>query len=205
MKNLVNLINKYRNDLHLAELFKGGSISFILKIVGLALGYVFSIIVARSLGAESFGIYSLCITIVTIASIIARFGFDTTILRLNAEYKSNKRERSLVPLSKLIFKVSLLISIVISIIIYFTAEFIAATIFNNIQLASSIKLVSLAITPFSLSLIFASALKGFKQIIKAVFIEYVSKFAFMLILLITGLLLFDLEKDSVVPVIVAAS
>lgn len=199
------LQNRFKDDLHLKELFKGGSVSFSLKLAGLALGYVFSIVVARTLGAESFGIYSLCLTIVTIASIFARFGFDTTILRLNAEYKSQHKEDQLIPLSKLVFKVTLVISLVITLIIFLTSEFIAAEIFKNPGLTSSIKLVSFAILPFSLSLIFASALKGFKQITKAVFIEYISKFAFMLLFLVVGFLLFDLNKNSVVPVIVAAS
>jgi O-antigen/teichoic acid export membrane protein len=200
-----SFFNKLENDLHFSELFKGGSVSFILKIIGLALGYIFSLVVARSLGAESWGIYSLCLAIVTISSIFARFGFDTTIMRLNAEYKALRKEDSLIPLSKLVFKISFLLSVIISIIVFLFADFIAEEIFNKINLSHSIRIVSLAITPFSLSLVAASALKGFKQITKAVFIEYVAKFAFMLLLLIGGLIFFDLDKQSIVPIIVIAS
>lgn len=205
MNKVTSIIEKYKNDLHLAELFKGGGISFLLKIVGLALGYIFSIVVARTLGAESWGIYSICLAIVTISSIFARFGFDTTILRLNAEYKATNKEQYLISLSKFVFKISFLISLFISLIVFLFASFISAQIFGKPELTESVRLISLAIIPFSLSLIVSSALKGLKKITKAVFIEYVSKFALMLFLFLMWIFFFDLTIFSIVYIIVIAS
>ncbi len=205
MKIIEKILPKLKTDIHLFELFKGGSISFILKIFGLVLGYIFTIVLARTLGAESVGIYSLSLAIVTIASIFARFGFDTTILRLNAEYKSTDKENQLIPISKFVFKTSFVISIVISIVVFVFADAIAENFFQKSALSNLIRIVSFAITPFSLSLISSSALKGFKQIPKAVFIDYVAKFAFMLSLLLLGILFFDLKNESIVIIIVIAS
>ncbi len=205
MNSISRLVNKYKNDLHLTELFKGGSISFLYKILGLFLGYIFSIVVARNLGVHSFGIYSLCITLVTVASIFARMGFDTAILRLVAEYNAANRQAQIILLSNFVLKVTLIMSAFISIIVFLYAEEISTDLFKNVNLTNSVKLVSLAITPFSISLIFAGALKGLKKIPKAVFIEYVSKFAFMLFLLVSGLLIFTFNEFSIVFIIVLST
>jgi len=205
MSIIADKIHKYQNDFHLAELLKGGSISITLKIIGLVTGYVFSIIVARALGAESWGIYSICFAIITISSIFARSGFDTTIMRLNAEYSAFKEEQKLISLSKLVFKFTLLISILITITVYLSSDFIAINIFSKPRLTNSIQLVSLAIAPYSLSLIIGSALKGLKQIPKAAFIEHVAKFAFMLIIFLIGILLFELSVESIVQIIVISA
>jgi len=196
---------KIKKDVHLAELFKGGATSFITKIGGLIIGYIFSIVVVRTLGAESWGIYSLSLAIVTISGIFARFGFDTVLVRLNAEYKSLGKISSLIPLSKFVFKVSFIVSLIISIIVYLSAGLIANEIFNKPHLTGSIKIVSLAILPFSLSLVTSGALRGFKQISKAVFIDYAAKFVYMLLFLLIGFYFFNLNKESIVIIIVIAS
>ncbi len=205
MKIINNIIKKIKNDIHLTELFKGGGISFFLKILGLVLGYVFTIVLARTLGAESVGIYSLSLAIITITGIIGKFGLDTTILRLNAEYKSTDQKNKIVTVSKIVFILSFLSSSIIAVLVFLFADDIAGKIFAKSSLTSSIKIVSFAIVPFALSTISSSALRGFKLITKAVFIDYVAKFAYLLLFFLSGYLIFDITGNSIAILIVLTS
>lgn len=205
MKIINNIIKKIKNDIHLTELFKGGGISFFLKILGLVLGYVFTIVLARTLGAESVGIYSLSLAIITITGIIGKFGLDTTILRLNAEYKSTDQKNKIITVSKIVFILSFLSSSIIAVLVFLFADDIAGKIFAKSSLTSSIKIVSFAIVPFALSTISSSALRGFKLITKAVFIDYVAKFAYLLLFFLSGYLIFDITGNSIAILIVLTS
>jgi len=205
LKIINNIIKKIKNDIHLTELFKGGGISFFLKILGLVLGYVFTIVLARTLGAESVGIYSLSLAIITITGIIGKFGLDTTILRLNAEYKSTDQKNKIVTVSKIVFILSFLSSSIIAVLVFLFADDIAGKIFAKSSLTSSIKIVSFAIVPFALSTISSSALRGFKLITKAVFIDYVAKFAYLLLFFLSGYLIFDITGNSIAILIVLTS
>ena len=68
----------------MAEIVRGASIAFILKIIGAALAFAFNIVLARLLGAEGTGIYFLAFTVCIIASVFGRMGLDNVILRFIA-------------------------------------------------------------------------------------------------------------------------
>ncbi len=87
---LTNLTAKFReklnSDTHFAELIKGSGIAFVLRIVGIIAGYVFTLFVTRTLGAKAWGIFALSLVVLQIASVIGRLGMDTALLRFTAEY-----------------------------------------------------------------------------------------------------------------------
>ncbi|SNZ06199.1 hypothetical protein SAMN06265182_0595 [Persephonella hydrogeniphila] len=83
MTEMINkIINKINSDIHLKELLKGSSIAFILRIVGIIAGYVFTLLITRGYGAEAMGVFALSFTVLQIPSVIRIFRMDTALLRL---------------------------------------------------------------------------------------------------------------------------
>ena len=87
---LTKFQEKFKSDKHFAELIKGSGIAFILRIVGMIAEYVFTLLVTRTLGAESWGILALCLVVLQIASVVGRLGMDTALLRFTAEYTAKE-------------------------------------------------------------------------------------------------------------------
>ena len=82
---LKNKINHLKNDFDFIELLKGSSISFFLKIMGMLFSYFVMLFVTRTYGAEEWGIYSLCFTILSISIVLPKFVFDNSLVRILTE------------------------------------------------------------------------------------------------------------------------
>src|SRR5690606_26691389 len=105
-------ILKNKND-NFIELLKGSSISFSLKVVGMIFGYIVMVFITNFYGAEEWGIYSLCITILSISILIPKFGFDNSLLRIITELNTtNKKDQIFLIIIK-----AMLISVALSCII----------------------------------------------------------------------------------------
>ena len=72
-------------------MLKGSSVALVFKVFGIAIGYIFILLVTRSFGAEAMGIVTLSFTILQISSVIGSLGFDSALLRFVAEYSSQNR------------------------------------------------------------------------------------------------------------------
>ncbi len=71
---------KLEADAHFRELVKGSAAFFILRILGMAVAYTFTLVVTRTLGASSWEIFALCLTVLQITSVVGRLGLDTALL-----------------------------------------------------------------------------------------------------------------------------
>ena len=65
---------------------------FISQIIGLATGLLLRIILGRFLGASPLGLYTMTLTIYTIASLIGGIGIPVAVVKYVAEYKDNKEK-----------------------------------------------------------------------------------------------------------------
>ena len=192
---------KIDGDVHFRELVKGSATFFIIRVLGMAVGYAFTLLVTRKLGASAWGIFALCLTILQIASVIGRFGLDTALLRFIAQYKAQEK----VETAKHIYKKSILlvlpVSLLISGLIYFLAPLIAEKIFNKDYLTSYIKLISIAIPPFVLLSINNESLRAFKKIKE--YTTFQTLLPFLIGIFIFSFLFFALNIQDVNSVVLA--
>ena len=65
---------------------------FISQVITLATGFLLSVILGRFLGAAPFGLFTMTLTIYTIASMVAGIGIPTAIVKYVAEFKENKEK-----------------------------------------------------------------------------------------------------------------
>ena len=104
-----------------------------LSFSGMTLGsvfrYIFSIVMARFLGAQMLGIYSLGNAVTRIAEIFALMGLDNGVLRFVSRDTENKENvKNSIYWS---LKFGFLSSIIISIILFCSAEFIVNNLLNE--------------------------------------------------------------------------
>ncbi|WP_119069675.1 oligosaccharide flippase family protein [Rubrobacter indicoceani] len=75
------------DDSNVARVARGAGISTFGQGAGRALGFVTQSVLARGLGSQSFGLYTLGIGVVTAAQIISLFGLDNGVVRYVAHYR----------------------------------------------------------------------------------------------------------------------
>ena len=156
--------DKLNSDSHFSELIKGSSTAFVLRIIGILAGYIFTLIITRKYGAKAMGIFALSFTLLQISSVIGRLGMDTALLRFVAEYSSQNKWNVVKDIYKKALSLVVPFSILLAVMVYFLSEDIAKYCFRKPYLAPYFKVVSLGIVPFVLLFINTESLRGLKKI-----------------------------------------
>lgn len=163
-KYLKFITNKLKNDLHFNDLFKKSTNAFILKIIGAILAFVFNIIIARNLGEANTGIFFLVLSVCTIFAVIARLGFDNTLLKLVSAYSHQNDYLKLSTVVNYVTKYFILSGFIITIILFFNSQYISEFIFNKPEIIEPLKYLSFMIIPFGIVILYSQILKGLNEI-----------------------------------------
>lgn len=149
---------------HGKELLRGSLLSLLLKVGGVLCGYGFTLLVANVYGAHAMGVFTLFVTVLNIASVVGRLGFDTAILKFTAEYAAQGR----VDLAREVFRksVGLVVPVCLSLsaLLYLFAPALAQGVFGKAYLAVPFRLAAFAVLPFSMLVLVAEGLRGLKRI-----------------------------------------
>ena len=151
-------------DVHLQEVIEGASIAFVIKIIGTVLAFAFNVVLARLLGADGAGVYYLALTVVTIASLLGKVGLDNAFVRFTAANAAHERWDKVAALSRKGVRFSTAISILVSLLIVLLAPWLSNSIFDEPRLVWPLRLIALAIVPFSLLSLNSALLRGLKKI-----------------------------------------
>ena len=161
-------------DKHLRELLKGSSTAFVFKILGMASGYVFILLITRNFGAEAMGVFALSYTLLNITTVIGKLGLDTALLRFVAEYSSQQRWDKVRNVYIKSLRIAVPFCIVLSALLFFTAPYLAKYVFKKEHLAVYFRIVSLAVVPMVLKSINQESIRGLKKIKEYSFLMNVS-------------------------------
>ena len=77
-----------QDDTYVARVARGAGISTAGQGAGRVLGYATQSALARGLGREMFGLYTLGVAVVTAAQIVSQFGLDNGVVRYVAHYRA---------------------------------------------------------------------------------------------------------------------
>ena len=86
---------KALDDKDFAELFKKGGVSFLLRVVGQSVGFLFTFIIAHYFGPNGLGKYVLAIIVLRVFVLFAKLGTDTAMIRLVASFASKDQWASI--------------------------------------------------------------------------------------------------------------
>lgn len=176
------MIGKFRRfldeDIHLKELFVKSSSSFLVKILGVFFSFLFTVLVSRQYGSTVYGSFAMSINFLTFSSMLVIVGLDTALLKYTAHYLELKKIQVLRSIIKKILIISVPLGLVVSVLMYFSSELISVHVFKKPALAPYFRISSLMILPWSLAMIFAGGVRGFKDAISFTFIQNASVFLF---------------------------
>lgn len=97
-------------------LYKRVSGTFLIKVLGLGIAFIFQIVLSRVLGVEEYGQYTIFITYINVLLIIAVLGMDRNLIKEIAKVSNDKiKSRNLLSFS---IKVSVALFFFISIFVY---------------------------------------------------------------------------------------
>ncbi len=146
------------------EILKGGATTFIGRIIGLGLGYLFILWIARVYGKEVVGMFSLAFTILQIGSIISRVGLDIALMKLVAEKAVTGSRKEILKIYLLINKIALPSSIISALLLFYFADDLANKIFNNSEMVVILKFSAIGVLPLTIFSIHREGIRGFKKI-----------------------------------------
>lgn len=166
------------------KIISTSGINFIFRIVGLGTSFFTSIIITRLFGVGTFGNYSLVFAISQIVAISFTLGIPNTLIKIIGNHNFSYHQSKKLLLKGL--KGALCFSIIPIVFFYFGSDFLAETIFHNIELRSYFLIVTVTLPLFIVHEIFLNFLIATKN-----FMKY-NLFMFVIpnVLLILFLLLF---------------
>jgi O-antigen/teichoic acid export membrane protein len=174
---------------------------------GMSLGsvfrYLFSIFMARWLGPQMLGLYSLANAVTRIGEIFAMMGLDNGVLRF-----VSREDRNSINAEKSIYssiKMGFISSIFIGIILFLSAEWIVLNVLNeDIFLITIIKVFSLTLPFTVIGLIASFATQGFKVMKYKIFVNQIINPAVLLISMVTSYLVFGIKIAVLIPTVLTS-
>lgn len=149
----------------LLEIIRGSSIVFVLKVAGAGLAFVFNIVLARLLGADGTGAYFLSLTVLTIGSIVGRFGLDNVFVRRVAADADQNDWASVHGVHRAGMMTALLFASAVALMVFLLSPWIAEYGFENADLTTPIAYMGLAVVPLVLSRLYSQMLKGLGRLV----------------------------------------
>jgi len=178
---------------------------FASSVVVLALHFFQKPLLARYLGPDGLGLFSMAIMLAAIIELIAAFGFDSAVIKYTAEYKEDKSK--LYSLFSSAFITVLIIGVITSLALFVFANTFA-DVFNMPPLSLLLKIYAV-VFPFSLIHgIVISYFNGLREMKYYAFIGILRAslaLAFILALLIIGLGVVGAILGTVFAIIVTVS
>jgi len=163
LKQLFTSLATGKEDSLKNRLIKGAAGSFGLKIAHTGLALVTSVVLARLLGTEGFGIYSYAMAWTTLLSIPATLGLDKLLVREVAIYQTQSAWNLMRGLLRLSNQVVLLVSIGLALTAAGVAWVLGTGANPQMLQALCIALISLPIT--SLRSLRLTVMKGLHQVV----------------------------------------
>jgi len=142
------------------------------NIFSAGLGFIATVLITRTLGPAEFGLFSIALTVMSIASQFSDFGIGTGLVRFASLYLKNDKLKA-----DLMFKVSLKIRLIVGILIFlvgfFASETLAVQVFRKPELIFPLKLAFIGTVGISLVGYITTTLQARQSFAKFAFINII--------------------------------
>ncbi len=140
------------------------SIVLIGVVLSKLINYFYKIIIARGLGPEVYGLFSLGLIMVSIFSAFASLGLIDGVLRYVSFYRGKKQTERISTLVKTSVAITLVTSLLSALVLFLCADFIAIHIFHDPQLSYYLKILAFSVPLSVVSGVFLSVIRAFEKI-----------------------------------------
>lgn len=168
----------------------------------MCLGYCAMLFVTNVYGAGQWGLYTLCITVLSIAVLLPKFGFDNSLVRIITElnlYDNKKEMRSVLYKS---ITISILLALLVIAIMNLFSDYIVFKLLKKPELQPHLSILSFAIIPITLIAILSAYFQALKKTV--LFILFQTAFVNIVFLVFLLFNHFFKIEFSVIQVYIAA-
>lgn len=159
-------------DTYVAKVARGAGISTAGQGVGRVLGYVTQSALARTLGKEFFGLYTLGVGVVTAANIISQFGLDNGAVRYISHYRAQNDSARVRGTILQTIGITFVISLVVALVMFFGASEIA-NLYSKPKLEPVVAAFGFALPFFAVMSIIVWATQGFQTVTYATYTQQI--------------------------------
>lgn len=159
------------DDSNVARVARGAGISTFGQATGRMLGFVTQSVLARGLGRESFGLYTLGIGVVTAAQIISQFGLDNGVVRYVAHYRGQEDAARMRGTILQAVGITFAISLVVAAAVFFGAGTIAG--FYQPELEPVVRAFAFALPFYAVMSIILWSTQGFQTVTYATYTQQI--------------------------------
>jgi len=151
------------NNIKSGKIAKEATISFVGMGIGDAIRYLFTAVLARFVGVEFLGIYSLASSVTLIGEVFARAGLHSGIMRYVSRLDKENEQEQVRDRVASGLKLGILFSFIVMFIQLILSEWLAFDLFNGSELLKSVLKYSAVSLPFATIMsIAAFATQGFQ-------------------------------------------
>jgi O-antigen/teichoic acid export membrane protein len=152
---------------------KGGGVTFAGKLFLNVLRFVTALLLARILGADQLGLYSLSLSALNITMGLALFGLDAAIIRYIAIMVGREDDHGTWGAIQIGIGISLILSAILGTALYAFSFTIAENVFHEPGLAPLLQLASVFVPILVVNDQLYNAIRGFKKFGESVIAQYV--------------------------------
>jgi O-antigen/teichoic acid export membrane protein len=187
------------------KIAKEATISFVGMGFGDAVRYIFTVLLARLVGPDYLGIYSLANSVARIAEVFGKAALDGGALRYVSMHLGAQNHDAVQRSIRATLKMGLFFSCLTTIILMSMTSWLVSTLFKSTSLLQTAIIINAISLPFTiLTHIAAAATQGFKLLKYKVFVIGILAPIFMLISTAVIFFMLSVEMAIVLPTLVSA-
>src|SRR3989344_6023328 len=145
------------------SLFKGGVTVSTLTIIGIFLGYILRLYLARNFSVTDFGLFYAIMAFVSLFVLFRDFGLTLTLSRFISEFHEKKKKKDIKSAIITVLFIETALSIVVMLPIIIFSDFIAINYFKTISASLPLKILSFSFIVSTPLLVFHSVLQGLNK------------------------------------------
>ncbi len=190
-------------DAHFKELMRGGSIAFVLKVIGMLISFILMYFITNNFGAAQYGVLMLITSLLSISMLIIRFGTNTSLVRIIGDLQISSN----IGYVNDIFLKSILITMPIAIVSFFlfilNADFLSELLYDKTIYNYKIRIGALSLFPMLILGLVAATLQGMKNILVYSFLNAIIPQLIFLLSLLVNKIVFQSDYDLIAVYVVS--
>lgn len=136
--------------------------NFLVKAIALTFGFIASVVVARFLGPEKYGVYSFVVWFLTMVGLLAHLGIPTTITKYVSEYWGRKDFSAIGEILRRLLRIEFSAGVVLSLALFFLAPTISRW-YDNPELTLYLRVAASVILPLTLMFFYNGLFCGLQR------------------------------------------
>ena len=161
IKRLTSFFHK--GDKDSSFVLKKSFLALAVRLGGMVTQYLFIFIVARLYGPKEQGAFTLCFTVLQLFAIFSQMGLDNRLTRIIAAHKDQADSTIIKTTYIQSLRLTLFASSIWAIATFFSAPFIAGTIFSKPEITDELQQNCMAFVPFVIIGLNSAGYRGFKN------------------------------------------